>query len=471
MAISGLSASSIDVQSVVSQLMAVERRPVDKLNSKNANYETQLSVLATLKSNVSNFQDAVRGLKDTGSFQSFNVTSSDTSALTSSAGSTASPGTYSLNINSLAQSQQLVATGQVSSSATIGAGTSTTLSFDFGAISGGTLTSGTYSGATFTSNGAGVQTVTIDNTNNTLEGIRDAVNSAKIGVTASIINDGGASPYRLAFSSSASGVDNSLSIAVSGDATLSSLLSHDPAGTQNLAETLTAQNANFTLNGVDITKPSNIVTDAIEGVTLNLSKVTTEQVNLTVAKDTAAINEAANTFITQYNALISDLKSLSSYSSSGKSGGSLAGDPAVRQMIEELTTMISGTVAGGEFETLSSVGITTKIGVGLELDSTLFNSAIDNNLADLANLFTADDGFATKLDAWATTSINITLTTRSSNIDEAISNIYDEIDLREIRLANLEKRYTAQFSNLNRVLASMSAQQTFISQAFGGSDS
>jgi flagellar hook-associated protein 2 len=473
MAITGLSASSIDVQSVVSQLMEVERRPVDKLNTKSTAYQTQLSVLGSLKNTIASFQTAVKGLKDTGSFQSFNTTSSDITSLTATTGSTASPGSYAVNVTSLAQSQQLVAAGQASSSVAIGSGTSTVLSFDFGKIAGGTLNSGTgaYSGASFTSNGNGVQTVTIDATNNTLEGIRDAVNSAKIGVTASIINDGGSSPYRLAFSSTASGVDNSISISVAGDAALDSLLSHDPAGTQNLAETLTAQNANFTLNGVAITKSSNIVTDAIEGVTLNLSKVTTAPVNLTVTKDTAAINEAANTFITKYNSLMSDLRSLSAYASGGKAAGSLAGDPAVRQMINELTTIISGTVSGGEFATLTSVGITTKPGVGLALDSTLFNSAIDNNLDDLANLFTSDEGFATKLDAWASTSINITLTTRTSNINEAISHIADEIGLREVRLASLEKRYTAQFSNLNRVLASMSSQMTFINNAFGSNDS
>lgn len=471
MDISSLTSGSLDVTTIVGQLMAVERGPINRLSSKSASYETQLSVLATLKNGITNFQDAVKGLKDTGSFQSFNTTSSDSSALTSTAGSNATPGTYSVNVSSLAQSQQLVASGQASSTATIGTGTSTTLSFDLGTISGGTFTSGSYSGASFTSNGGGVQTVTIDGTNNTLEGIRDAVNSAGIGVTASIINDGGASPYRLAFTASASGVENSISIGVSGDATLSSLLSHDPAGTQNLAETLTAQNANFTLNGVAITKSSNIVTDAIEGVTLNLSSVTAAPVNLTVTKDTAAINEAANTFITEYNALMSDLKSLSSYGTGGKAAGTLAGDPAVRQMINELTTIISGTVAGGEFATLNSVGISSKPGIGLALDTTVFNNAINSNLDDLANLFTAEDGFATKLDAWASTSINITLTARSSNITDAISNIADEIDLREVRLASVEKRYTAQFTNLNVVLASMSAQQNFVSSVLANSNS
>lgn len=468
MAISGLSASSIDVQSVVSQLMQVERRPVNQLSRKSSAYETQLSVIGTLKNNIADFQTAVRGLKDTGSFQSFNATSSDTSTFTATAGANATTGTYSLNVSSLAQAQQLVAGGQLSSSATIGSGAATTLSFDFGRIAGGTLdtATGVYTGASFTSNGNGIQTVTIDASNNTLEGIRDAVNSARIGVTASIINDGGSTPYRLAFSSSASGVENSMSIAVDGDAALTSLLSHHPAGTQHLSETLTAQNANFTLNGVAITKPSNTVSDVVQGVTLSLTKVTTAPVNLTVTKDTAAINAAANTFITKYNALMTDLKSLSAFARSGAAAGGLAGDPAVRQMINELTTIISGTVSGGEFATLTSIGITTRPGVGLALDTTMFNSAIDNNLTDLANLFTSNEGFATKLDAWASTSMNITLTARTSNINDAIKAITNEIDLREIRLASLEKRYTAQFTNLNVVLAGMSSQQTFINQAF-----
>lgn len=471
MELASLTSGSVDVTSVVAQLMEVERRPVVALNNRSAAYETQLSVLASLKNGVADFQSAVKGLKDTGSFQSFSTTSSNNSALTATAGSAASVGSYTLNISSLAQSQQLVAAGQASSNATIGTGASTTLSFDFGAISGGTLTNGIYSGASFTSNGAGVQTVTIDGTNNTLEGIRDAVNDADIGVTASIINDGGTSPYRLVFSSTATGVNNSMTISVAGDATLSGLLSNDPAGTQNMSETLTAQNANFDLNGIAITKSSNTITDVVEGVTLNLGAVTTAPVNLSVDKDTAAINEAANTFITEYNKLMGELKSLSAFAGESGSAGSLAGDPAVRQMINELTAIIGGTVTGGAYTILTDVGITSKPGVGLALDTTLFNNAIDSNLDDLAHLFTSTEGFATKLDSWASTSINITLTTRTSNINDAISNIADEIELREVRLASIEQRYTKQFTNLNIVLASMTAQQNFVSSVLGNSGS
>ena len=469
MPISGLNASSIDVQSIVSQLMAVERQPVDKLNKKTASYQTQLSVFSTLKGSISKFQSAVKDLTANGKLQSFSIGSSDTSAITATASSTANPGSYSIAISSLAQSQQLVAAGQLSSTDPIGTGATTTLSFDSGKISydslnGGSFDSNTgqYTNASFDSNGGGVKTVTIDNTNNTLEGIRDAVNSANIGVTATIINDGGATPYRLAFSTNVSGENNSVRISVTGDSTLSNLLSHDPAGTQNLAETLTAKNANFTVNGVAITKASNVVTDAVQGVTLNLNKVA-GAVNLTVSKDTAAITSAANTFITEYNSLLSNLKSLSAYATATSTAGTLAGDPAVRQMISELQTIMSGTLSSGTYTTLASVGISSKPGVGFNLDSTLFNSALDSNLSELTKVFSSSEGFATKLDAWATASLNITVNTRTSNITDAISAINKEVDLREVRLASLEKRYTAQFTQLNVVLASMSSKQTFIS--------
>jgi flagellar hook-associated protein 2 len=467
--ITGLSSGQVDVNSVVSQLMVAERIPIDKLNKKSTAFQTQLSVYGGIKSNLSTFQAAVQKLKGTGSFQAYKVNTADSTVLTASAGSTAVTGNYSVEISSLAQSQQLIAAGQTSSSAQIGTGASTTINFDFGTISydplnGGSYnaSTGLYTGAQFATNGGGIKTVTIDNTNNTLEGIRDAVNAANIGVSATIINDGGTSPYRLAFSSTASGVSNSMSISVSGDAALSSLLSNDPTGTQNLSQTLEAQNANFKVNGVSVTKTSNTVTDAIQGVTLNLNKVTTAPNILTIAKDTAAISAAANSFVTAYNDLIKNLTSVSAFKTATSSGGSLAGDSTIRQMINELKTIISSTVAGGSYTTLADVGIKTQPGVGLALDSTLFDTAVTNNLAALSNLFTSTTGFATQLDTWAKSSLNVTITTRTSNISQTISDITKRVDAEETRMVGIKKRYTIQFSNLNSLLQSLTQQQKAI---------
>jgi flagellar hook-associated protein 2 len=464
-ALTGLTAGAVDVNSIVTQLMTVERKPIDNLNKKSASYQTQLSVFSSVKSSLSTFQSAVQNLKGTGSFQAFTVNSSDSSTLTASAGATAASGNYAIEVSSLAQSQQLIASGQASSTAAIGSGASTTLNFDFGTISydplaGGSYnaTTGHYTGASFNSTGAGIKSVTIDSTNNTLEGIRDAVNKANIGVSATIINDGGTSPYRLTFSASASGVNNSMSISVAGDAAIGSLLSNDPTGTQNLAQTMEAKNANLKVNGVAITKTSNTVTDAIQGVTLNLNKMTATNtpVNLSIAKDTSSIIAAANSFVSAYNNLNNTLKSVSAYKTATTTGGSLAGDPAIRQMMGELRDILSSTVSGGSFSSLSDAGISSSPGVGLVLDSTKFNAAMNTNLADLSNLFTSSGGYATKLDAWAKSSLNLTVNTRTSNINKNITDIANQVATQETRMTSIQKRYTAQFTNLNTVLAQLS---------------
>ena len=269
MAITASSTTALDVPSLVSQLMAVERQPIDKFEAKVSSYEAKISSFGTLSSLVSTFQTAAKGLST--SLQKATATPSDTSALSATAGSSAVPGNYTVNVSQLAQSHNLVAAGQTSSTAAIGDGTATTVTFDLGTISGGTLTNGIYSGAAFTSNGSGTASITIDGTNNTLEGIRDAINAADLGVTATLVNDGSGTPYRLALASSSSGASNSIKITTSGgDGAIDSLLGYDPAGTQNLSQTLAAQNASLTVNGIAITSASNTVSEAVQGVTLTL---------------------------------------------------------------------------------------------------------------------------------------------------------------------------------------------------------
>ena len=246
--------SNIDVAGIVSQLMTLEQRPLAKLTTKEASYQAKLSAYGSIKGALGSFQTTVSGLSDISKFQALNATTSDSSVATVSAAPTAVTGTYSLDVTKLAQAQKLATIGKASDTAAIGTGASTTLTFDFGsiAIGGGSFdpVTGKYTGASFTSNGNGTKTVTIDATNNSLQGIRDAINSAKIGVTATLVNDGTATPYRLALSSDSIGNSNSIKISVAGDATLGTLLAHDPgtapaSGTQNLAETVTAQNAEF----------------------------------------------------------------------------------------------------------------------------------------------------------------------------------------------------------------------------------
>ncbi len=388
----GVGSSGLNVANIVSQLMAVERRPLATLARSEAGFQAKLSAYGSIKGAVGGFQSTMSGLSNAAKFLALKATSSDSTIFTATATSTAAPGTYALEVSKLAQSQKLAATGQASSTAAIGNGT---LTFDFGTIAGGTFDAptGKYTGSTFTSNGNGSKTVTIDASNNSLQGIRDAINSAKVGVTATIINDGGASPYRLALTSDSIGKINSIKISVaeSGAAGLAALMAHDPGNNtgQKLAETLTAQNAEFKVDGVAVSKTSNTVSDVIQGVTLNLQKITTTAASLTVARDTAAVKTSVEGFVKAYNDLNKILQDLSAYNSASRRGAILQGDATVRTLQTQMRAVLNTPVGntGGSLTTLPQIGVTFQKDGSLALDAAKLNTAIDNNFNGIASLF------------------------------------------------------------------------------------
>lgn len=463
--ISSSTTTAFDVTTLVSQLMAVERRPIDTLNTRISDTEAKISSFGTLSGLVSTFQSAALGFK-TG-LQKLTTTPSDPLTLTATPNGSGVPGNYSINVSQLAQSQSLVAAGQTSKTTAIGNGTAATLTFDFGTISGGTLTSGTYSGATFTSSGNGTASVVIDSTNNTLEGIRDAINSANLGIGATIVNDGSGTPYRLALSSANSGLANSLKISVSGgDGTLDSLLGYDPAGTQNLTQTRAAQNAELSVNGIPITSASNTLTEAIQGVSLTLKNVTTTPANLSVARDTTAINAAVTTFVDAYNALASQLKSRSAFASGGNSAGVLAGDNGLRQMQSQLSDIFTSPVVTGTLSSLSQIGIAFKNGGQLQFDSTAFNNALAADFEDVVNLVASPTGFATRLEDWARTSLSAggVIESRTQSLRDFVKDRNAEVDRLEQRMSVLEKKYTQEYTNLNLLLSRMNSTSAFLTQ-------
>ncbi len=473
MATSSVSSSGgIDVNTIVTQLMTIERQPIAKLNTKGTSYKAKITALGLIQSKVASFQSAVKSLLGSGSANSlltYKATSSDSNALSASASNTAVAGVYSLEVTKLAQSQKLVAAGQTSSSAAIGDGTATTVTFDFGTISGGTLTNGVYSGATFNSNGSGAKSITIDGANNTLTGIRDAINAAKIGVSATIVNDGSGTPYRLALSSDSSGVSNSIKISTSGgDGTIDALLAYDPGGgaaAQHLSQTAAAQNAEFKVNGVAISKSSNIVSDAIDGVSLTLGKETTAPVTLTVVADTSAVTDKVNAFVKAYNDLYSSLKNSSAY----KSGSALEGDAMLRSLQTQMRSIAGAAVSGGSLSNLYEVGISFQATGVMQLDSAKLSSAMSADFNGVANLFNSATGYATQYDALTTAALAVdgTFATKTNGFNQSIKSIDAQISTLEVRMKNLEKQYRTTYSNLNVMLSSMGKTSAYIAQQLG----
>lgn len=404
-----MATTNLDVNSIVSQLMQVERQPLAKFAAREAGQQARLSAYGNVKSAVTAFQTAINGLNNVARFQTLSATPSDKAFFTATATRIASPGTYSIEVSALAQAQQLVAAGQTSSIAAIGSGAATTLTFDFGTVSGGTLEDGVYSGASFASAGKGTKTVTIDASNNSLQGIRDAINAAKIGVKASIVNDGSGTPFRLTLAADTPGAANSLKISVAGDAAINALLAHNPAGSQALTQTQAAQNAAMKVNGIAVSKASNTVSDVIPGVTLNLVKTTESAQTLTVARDSSAITTSINNFVKAYNDLAGTLKNLTAYDAASQKGSILTGDATVRQLQNQLRGLLGSSVAGvpGNLKTLSSVGISFQLDGTLAVDSTRLNKAIDENFDDIASLFTSVGRAGDSLVSFSTAGANV----------------------------------------------------------------
>lgn len=391
--------SGLDVNGIVTKLMAIEQVPLTLLATKEASFQAKLSAYGSLNGALSAFQSSVGLLNDPAKFQAYKASVSDSTIATASAASNAAAGSYAINVSKIAQPQSLVAAGQASATTAIGAGAATTLTFDFGTIAGGTFTAydpqtglgGTYSGASFTSNGNGSKTVTIDSTNNTLVGIRDAINTAGIGVTASIINDGSASPYRLVLSSSNAGKSNSLNVSVAGDATLAGLLGQNPGGLpagQNLQETISAQNAEMTINGVFVSKASSTVTDAIKGITLTALKA--GSINLSVAQDTAAVGDAVSGFVKSYNELNTTIKNLTAYDATNQKSGVLIGAATTRTIQAQIRGLLGHPISGsGAYSTLAQVGISFQRDGSMALDTGKLQTALASNPGDVVGLFTS----------------------------------------------------------------------------------
>ncbi len=394
MALSSLGiGSGLDVNSIISQLMALEQQPLANLAKKEAGIQAKMSAIGNLKGALSTFQNAVNSLSSPSKFQSVRVSSSDSAIVNATGNSQAEPGSHRIEVSKLAQAQKLVAVGQASSSGNIGTGT---ITIDFGTIELGESGSfdsetGQYTGASFTSSGSGVKTITINETNSSLTGIRDAINSAAIGVTASIINDGGDSPYRLVLTQKSTGKTGSMKISVEGDSALKNLLEHDPAGTQSLRETMTAQNAEFSVDGLAVSKTTNTVTDVLTGVTLTLDKVTDgKPITISVSKDTSAVSSAVDQFVNAYNQLQQTLTSLTSYNAETRQASALTGDATARSIQTQLRSMVSTSVEGaGKFKLLNDIGVTLQTDGKLGVDKAKLDKAINENFGDIANLFAA----------------------------------------------------------------------------------
>ena len=372
--------SGLDINDIVTKLMTAERAPLTRLDAKEAPLQARLSAFGTIKSALAALRDATTTLTTPGKFDALSAKMGDTTIASASASVTAAAGTHAIEVLTLAKAHTLATAAQPSMATTLGSGTIT-------------LQFGTYDAGTFTQNPErATKTITIAAGQSSLESVRDAINGAGAGISASIVNDG--TGYRLALSSTASGTANALRITVADsdgnhtDAAGLSALAFDAAtgGTMNLEEKVAAQDATLVVDGITVKRSSNVASDILEGVTLTLAKA--GSTTLTVARDTASAVTIVQGFVKAYNDLRGIIKAASGYDADKKQGGILMGDASLRGIQSGLRAMFNQPITGaGNATTAASVGITFQRDGTLNLDSAKLTAALTDPNSNVAAFF------------------------------------------------------------------------------------
>ena len=441
--------SSLDVGTIVDQLIYIESEPVRRMQSQVTTLQSKVSAFQSLNTKISSLSDKLNAilfgdndvpfvqpssladwLADS-VFTRCTASSSDESKITVTA-SNANTGTYSLLVSSLASAQSMA-------------------SSNFSALSSATGT-GTF---TITKGGEDFDVV-IDSENATLSGVLNAINHANAGVTATILNDGSENPYRLVITANETGTANSFQI--------TGALAESLGITTPIME---ATDAQFTVNGVAVSNSSNSISDVISGVTLNLTAPTTEPVTITVGKDTDAIVEAFNEFISAYNEINSYINSQFTYNATTESAGVLSGDSTLRNIQGLLQNNIVTSVAN-QFTTYAvagQVGVNFTRDGSLSLDEDKFREALSDNPTSVAALFLGDDtpGILSNLQSvldGITDPLAGPIYHSTDALNQNIRLINDQISAYEERLDKQRELLTEQFSAADEALRLLSVTQT-----------
>ena len=450
--------SGLDVESIVKALVAIERKPIAQLATQASGMQTKLSAFGKLQSALSALRDAARTLTSSDAWGAVKGNSSDPTSVAVSAGSGAVAGSYSVSVSQLAAAQTVVGAPRA---ATATMGSDGTLAIQLGSWAAG-------GNAPFTARAnTPAMNVAIAATD-TLADVRDKVNAAGAGVTASIVND--ASGARLVMRSSQTGVEQGFQVTAS--AGLEALGYGGPGG-PGMAQSRPAANALATINGIAIESSSNTLGNVLDGLTLTLNKVTTGTTEITVEQDTPAIQASMKTFVDAYNAMIKLVADQTRYDAATKTAAPLQGDRTSINLQYALRGVASGSSAGsGVFSRLAQIGLDPQADGTLKLNTTKLTSAL-GQASEVQKLFAftdgndaTADGFAQQIRQMADRLLGSdgTLSSRQSGLQAEMARNKARQSELEARVARTEERLRARYAALDNQMANLSALSGYVSQ-------
>lgn len=434
--------AGVDLQSMLSSIVAAERAPITALEKKITSSNSKISLYGELRSKLDALRTASDTLQFPGQLSAITATSSDTTALSATAAFYADPGTYAINVTQLARAQK---------------------SFSYAYDTGTSFGQGTLN---FTVGGVAQPAIDLtDQASYTLKEIGAKINDANMGITATVIT--GTDGDRLILTGQKTGSANDFSFTTSIAAPDSV-----PSGTpqHGLADldaslALTAQNAEITVDGVGVSSDTNNFSNVIGGLSFTALKANSSA-TVTVQTDGGKIKDAVQKFVDSYNSAVTLIKENSTYDLATKTGKLFNGDSSARLIRDALNNARSNVpteLSGASIKTLSELGVRIQQDGLLSLDSGVLTQAISNSAS---NVMTTIAAYGKSMSSAITTVMGEggALTSRVDSLNTSINRYRDNQAALETRVAAIEKRYRAQFTSLDTLLSSMKTTSAYLSQ-------
>lgn len=428
--------TGLDVNAIITALVnAQEAGPQAQITNQTNLDNNKIAGLTALQTTLSGVQSALNELTSASTYATYTTAFSNSSLGTASTLPDASPGTYSLNVTQLAAAQKSVSAAQAST-ATVGTGTLN--------ISVGGKTMNVAVGAT-----------------DTLSSIASNINNGtgNPGVTATIV--AGVNGNQLVLTSTSTGSANAFSVSAgsgssSGVSTLASALN---------TPSTAAANAQLTIDGISVSSPTNSVSGALTGVTLNLS--TTGSSQLTVAQSTTPITTAVNDFVSAYNTYASTVSQLQSYNSTTKVAGVLLGDATLSAVQSQISSVLGSKVSSSSVGSLANLGITRNADGTLALNSTTLANTLASNPSSVQQLFTGASGIATQLSTLVTgfNSSSGALQSRINNLNKDLTDLTSQQTALNARMAVYQSQLVQQYTGLSSLMSSLNNTSSYLTQA------
>jgi flagellar hook-associated protein 2 len=442
--------SGLDIASIVSSLTTAASAPqTNALNDRKTALSAQVSAFGTFSSALATLQATLTTLQNPSSLAGRTASLADTTIASATATSDAVPAQYSLQVSNLATAASLASQPVATDTTVIGTGTLTIKV-------GGASTS-----------------IAIDSSDNNLQGIVAAINSAtnNPGVSASILTTSLGS--RLVLSGTATGASNTITVTQSGGDGGLAALAYDPANhNTKLTQTQAPLDANFSINGYPATSPSNVVSGAITGVTLTLAKPTAAATptTLSIGNDNTGAQTSIGTFVTALNGVLTSIQTLTSYDASTQTAGTLLGNQTLLSFKNQLSKIlgeVNSSLSSGP-QTLTALGITANTQGTYDTNSTTLSNALTASVSSVGQLLGGANGIATQINSLVTeyTQAGGLIDTINKGLQSGLSDVANQQAALTARMKVYSATLTSEYNAMDTAVALLKQTQTYLTAEF-----